>query len=250
MTLPRGIRDEPGRRLRSSVMMLLTASGLGACRSLPPLTPLSAAEAAAIATRCRTAFPVGPWEAVHVVEASLPMQQQTSLLGAIATEPLDRGFRSVLMAQEGLVLFDASVHAGELAIHRALSPFDRDGIAAATTRDIALMLFPPSGELTEVGRTSESTPACRWRQRDGSAVELAFPAADQLTLRHLDACGRASRTVVASGLDACGFAHEVQLEAPGAVGYRLRLTLVERTAPNCLATAPAGAVTEPPQDRR
>lgn len=228
-----GARRRHGGDLSAVVTSALTALALAACSPLHPLARAPGADRAALAARCDQAFPIGPWEAVHVVEASLPMQHQTALLGAISAAAPGLGFRSVLMAQEGLVLFDASYGARAVDVHRALPPFDRDGFGEGTVEDIRLLLFPAEGELTEVGYAEDSLPACRWVESDGAVVEAAFPTPDQLRIRRYDARGRLVRAGEARGLDECAFAREIDLEAPGAVGYRLHLSLVERTTPRC-----------------
>ena len=219
----------------------LLALALAACRPLPPLARAPGADRAALVDRCERAFPVGPWEAVHVIEASLPLQNQTALLGAISAAAPGLGFRSVLMAQEGLVLFDASYRSRAVQVHRALPPFDHEGFGEGTVEDIRLLLFPAEGQLEEVGYAAGPLPACRWVEGDGAVVEAAFPAADQLRIRRYDARGHLVRSADARGLDACGFAQQIELEAPGAVGYHLRLSLVERTAPRCPSPVRVGA---------
>ncbi|MBN2192066.1 MAG: hypothetical protein JW751_04560 [Polyangiaceae bacterium] len=206
---------------------------LAACHPLRPLAKVPGEDRVTLEARCGHVFPPGPWEAVHVIEASLPMQHQTALLGAVSAEGPGQGFRSVLMAQEGLALFDASYRAGAVEIHRALPPFDHDGFGEGTVEDIRLILFPAEGELSEVGWNRDSLPACRWVETDGTMVEVAFPAQDRLAIRRFDARGRLQRTAVAEGLDACGFAREIDLEAAGTAGYHLHLSLVERMAPHC-----------------
>lgn len=227
-----GAGHRGGSRGATALAALATVA-LSACSPLRPLARAPGADRAALTTRCNQAFPVGPWEAVHVVEASLPMQHQTALLGAIAAGDPGLGFQSVLMAQEGLVLFDASYRSGSVTVHRALPPFDRGGFGEGTVEDIRLLLFPAEGELREVGHVEGSLPACRWVEGDGAVVEVAFPATDQLRIRRYDARGRLLRVAEARGLDACAFAREIDLEAPGAVGYRLHLALVERTTARC-----------------
>jgi len=228
-----GPRRRGGRVRGAAASAAAGALALAACRPLPPLARAPDAERSALAARCQRAFPVGPWEAVHVVEASLPLHNQTALLGAISAAAPGLGFRSVLMAQEGLVLFDASYRSRAVEVHRALPPFDHEGFGEGTVDDIRLLLFPAEGELAEVGYAAGPLPACRWVEGDGGVVETAFPAADRLRIRRYDARGRLVRSAEARGLDGCGFAQQIELEAPGAAGYRLRLSLVERTAPRC-----------------
>ncbi len=198
---------------------------------LRPLEPLPDADAQALLDRCGQLFPLPPWEAVHVIEASLPLSHETALLGAVRAEPAGGGFRSVLMSQEGMVLFDASYEGGRIDVHRAVPPFDREGFGEGTMDDIRLVLLAPAVGLPVAGLDAQGTPTCRWR--DGEETLEAWFSKEGVALRRLDERHRELRSARWGVVDDCGFAETIDLSAPGKLGYDLRMVLVQRASATC-----------------
>ena len=205
---------------------------------LRPLEPLPHSAAAALRERCYEVFPARPWEAVHVIEVTLPMSHETALLGAVRAAPRGDEFRSVLMTQEGLVLFDASAAAGRIDVHRAVPPFDREGFGEGMVADIRLVLFAPTTNPAEVGRDVMGVPTCRWLEGP-ETIEVRL-ASMETELRRLDGHDRELRSAHLHGIDDCGFAETIELSAPGKLGYDLRMVLVQRSSDACGAETDEG----------
>jgi hypothetical protein len=199
---------------------------VSACRAGPgPLSPLLPSAGAEAAEQCRAVFPRGEWRATHVVEARMPLGNEGSFIGVVAAGPGPDAFRSLLMTQEGFVLFDARYAAGRVEVLRALPPLDPEGFGRGMTGDVRLLLFPPAGDLIEVGKTSRGEHACRWR-KGKETVEVALTGADEARLSRWDD-GSLVREGVLSGIDRRGFARRARLETKSMVGYSLSLELLE-----------------------
>jgi hypothetical protein len=199
---------------------------VSACRAGPAaLSPLAAQARAEAVEQCRAVFPRGQWRATHVVEARMPLGNEGSFIGVVAAGPGTDAFRSLLMTQEGFVLFDARYRAGGIEVLRALPPLDPQGFGRGMTGDVRLLLFPPAGELVEVGKTREGQPACRWL-KGKETVEVALTGAGKARLSRWDD-GSLAREAELSEIDRRGFARHARLETKGMVGYSLSLDLLD-----------------------
>lgn len=201
------------------------------CASGPPaIRPVVSVERAALVTRCERVFPRGSWRATHVVEAQLPLGNQASFVGVVAREPMNRatsgvGFRSLLVSQEGLTLFEASCAEGDLRVDRALPPLDNEGFGRGMTGDIRLMLFVPNGRLVAAGASELGESTCRWQDGE-QVVDVVLEGAHDAHLRHFQS-GKLVREARLVGIDEHGFAEQMWLEASGMPSYSLHLVLLD-----------------------
>jgi hypothetical protein len=155
----------------------------------------------------------------------MPLGNEGSFIGVVAAGPGPDAFRSLLLTQEGFVLFDARYDAGRVEVLRALPPLDPQGFGRGMTGDVRLLLFPPAGDLIEVGTTSRGERACRWRNGK-ETVEVALAGAAKARLSRWDD-GSLVREAVLSEIDQRGFARHARLETKGMVGYSLSLELLD-----------------------
>lgn len=215
---------------RWSTLVGIFAVGLvsaGCARQLPALSAVSPARAPGILRECQAIFPPGPWQATHVVEASMPMGNDTSLIGVVAADSKPEGFRSLLMTAEGIVLFNAVYRQGVIEVRRALPPLDPTGFGRAMIGDVHLLLFAPSGRLTEVGELPNGDGVCRW-QRGEEAVDAIVARGRVVRLLRFES-GSLVREVKFGEPNASGLPVEAWLETQGMIGYRLHLRLLEFT---------------------
>ena len=175
---------------------------------------------------CLEVFPSGAFEVVHRIDADLAGGHKAGLIGVTKTNGQDRTCRSVLLTAEGMVLLDASSSDRGIEVHRAMPPFDSRELAAGLLNDVTMILFAPAGTPLESGRLPDGRRACRWQRPDGGLTELALAESGQWSLSRRDRWGRIIRTVQARGPESRGFYQEMELEAPGAAGYRLKLHLL------------------------
>jgi hypothetical protein len=215
----------PARR-RWLVALTAGFMGFGCGGAITPILAVAATHQPSIAAECDRVFPKPPFEATHVVEAKLPMSDDTSLIGVVSANT--ESFRSVLLSQEGVVLFDAVRRADDLHVKRAVPPIDPEGFGRHMTGDVGLMLIRPVGAPSDVGLTHSGTKICRWTRRAKAGeeiveVELDAPRAARLR-RFLD--GRLERSARLTAIDERGYAHDAVLETTGLIGYELHLTLL------------------------
>lgn len=211
-------------------LSLLGPLVLGGCAGLPELVPLGPGpERAALIQRCQRLHPRTAFRAVHTIEANLPMDQTSSVIGASLVDPAGARFRAVLMSVEGLTLFDAARVGDDLTVFKALPPLDDPDFGPGLMADVALALLAPAGAPSAAGRLPDGRPACRHTSSDGGAVDL-LPAEGDLPGR-LDRYGPDEDLVRRVNLYAptgpLGLAARILLTAPGLIGYRLELTLLE-----------------------
>jgi len=209
-------------RLACGFMLTLLA---GCVRQLPAISGVSRGVEPQILQQCEAIFPAGPWQATHIIEASLPLGNDTSLIGVVAAARNPSEFRAVLMTEEGIVLLDASYRSGAIEVHRAVPPVDPEGFGRAMVGDVNLLLFRPRGNLTQVGRLETGESVCRWRNGDES-VDVIAVGGRVVRLMRFDSTSLV-REVKIGPLDARGLPSEAWLETKGMIGYSLHLKLLD-----------------------
>ena len=200
---------------------------VGCARQGPVLSPVSPERSPVIVRECQAIFPTGPWQATHVVEASMPLGNETSLIGVVVAGPNHSDFRSLLMTEEGIVIFDAIYRQGTIEVRRALPPLDPSGFGHSMVADVHLLLFTPKGRVTEVGQLSSGESVCRWRDGD-ETVDVIVARGRAVRLLRFES-GSLVREVKLGELDARGLPVEAWLETQGMIGYSLHLRLLEFT---------------------
>jgi len=219
--------------MRAAASVLAIACLTVGCAGLPELVPnAEPADSAGLMARCRGIQPHRAFRAVHAIDAALPMDQVSSLIGASLVDPEQRRYRAVLMSVEGLTLFDATASPAGLVVHRAVPPLDDPDFGPGLMADVALALLPPAGERPLVGALPDGRSACRYPQADGGVVDL-LPAAHDAPTR-IDRYDQdhhpIRRVVLGPATGPLGLAGRIVLSAPGLAGYRLELTLLEAEA--------------------
>lgn len=213
-------------------LLALLALGLatGGCAGLPEIIPFSPGpQRAALIQRCQRLQPRTAFRAVHAIEASLPMDQASSVIGASLVDPAGARFRAVLMSVEGLTLFDAVAEGDHMTVFKALPPLDDPDFGLGLMADVALALMAPASAPSAAGRLPDGREACRHVRDDGGVVDL-LPADGDLPGR-MDRYGPEQdllrRVSLGSATGPLGLAANILLTAPGLVGYRLQLTLLQ-----------------------
>lgn len=195
---------------------------VGCGGAVTPLLAMPAKRIQVTANACTQLFPRGGFEATSVVEASIPFSDDASLIAVVTSPPDQSEFRSVIMSQEGVVLFDAIRRGAEIQVQRALPPLDPQGFGRQMTDDIRLVSFRPRGE-PAVGLTEQGAAICRWVDGERT-VDVTLIGPTTAKLAEIRA-GHVVRDASLKDIGANGGAREIILEHPGITGYRLRLIL-------------------------
>jgi len=114
-----------------------------ACSSLPEIKSSGLPGKVDIRERCGSFFPAGPYQFTHSVEARLPDESRSMVLGIVLVDPPRGMIHSVIMTVEGFILFDARYHR-LLTVNQAVAPFDDPEFAEKIMADIKL-IFSPAG---------------------------------------------------------------------------------------------------------
>ncbi len=108
---------------------------------------------------CYAIFPREPWESVHRIEATV-RGGSSSLLGVTKGEPSERRLQSLLLTPEGVILFDAELSEGRIAVRKAVAPFDSPAFARGLMEDVSLLFLPPQVKPIAWGKETDGTMIC------------------------------------------------------------------------------------------
>lgn len=199
-----------------------------ACAQLPEIQPAREPLPLSSAT-CDRVFPQGDWQFLHTIEAAPPTGSKQTLLGLSQLSSTRKAGNFVLMTLEGMVLFKAHVD-GAIDISRAIPPFDKPGMAEGIIDDLRLIFFKPDQPPSMRGAADNGYRVCRFVLPEGGTQDIAIRSDIDWTVHKYNRRNRIERSVQAvpdRGRSAHGMPNHIILEAPGPVGYRLRMTLIE-----------------------
>ncbi|MGD0275399.1 MAG: hypothetical protein ABSB79_04990, partial [Syntrophales bacterium] len=102
-----------------------------------------------------------PYRFVHAIEASLPGGQVGIFIGVTIVDPAAKTIHSILLTQEGFILFDAQ-YAQSLKVNRALPPFNAEHLAGYIMEDVRLVFLAPEGAPADVSVLEDGSAICRY----------------------------------------------------------------------------------------
>jgi len=176
---------------------------------------------------CYAIFPAEPWESVYKLEATIRGGGSFSLLGVTKGEPSERRLQSLLLTPEGFILFDAELRGGEMAVRKAMAPFDSPAFAGGLMEDVSLLFLPPKDKPTGWEKKTEGTMICNWEGPDDSHTEVTGSMERGWRILRRDKYREVIKEVVLKGPFVNGLASRVELHAFEPTSYRLRMTLVQ-----------------------
>ncbi len=178
---------------------------------------------------CRQVFPHGDWQFLHTIEATPPTGSKQTLLGLSQLSSTRKAGNFVIMTLEGMVLFEAHVDGG-IDIKRAVPPFDKAGMAQGVIDDLRLIFFAPDQPASTTGSADNGNRVCRFALPGGQTQDIEVRNEADWTIYRYNRSKRIDRSVrpvAARGRSAHGWPNQIILDAPGPVGYRLSITLIE-----------------------
>jgi len=202
------------------------------CACLPDIRPANGPAALAIQAGCDATFPVGKWQFVHTIEATLPGGRKGLVMGVTVVSSAGRAMDCIILSPEGLVLFEARQEQ-DLVIRRAVFPFEEKAFAEGLVRDVQLMFLRPDASLSESGFLENGSSVCRHQGHDGKIVDIITHLDHAWEIREHGEDGRLTRTVEAWSLKSTGspdqwpVAEKMKLVSYGFPGYELTMTLVD-----------------------
>lgn len=211
--------------------LLLVALVLAGCARLPEIRPTEGIATARQVAYCEAIFPQGRWQLVHSLQIRPPVGSEQTVLGVIQLSSQQRTFHCVLMTIEGLVLFEADFD-GAVKVQRALPPLEKPGIAEGIVQDIALIFLAPDQPLDAVGFSKNSLGICRYPSAGRGVEDVALKQNGLWEIRLYNQSHRLTRIVSSMSKEepnAADLPSLVVLKAPGALGYTLKMRLIEAT---------------------
>jgi len=176
---------------------------------------------------CYAIFPSEPWESVHKIEATFRGGGSFSLLGVTKGEPSERRLQSLLLTPEGFILFDAELRDGEMAVRKAVPPFDSPAFAGGLMEDVSLLFLPPQEKPGGWGKETDGTMICNWEGPDDSDTEIKGSMERGWRILRRDKYKEVIKEVALNGPFVNGLASHVELHASEPAPYTLRMTLVQ-----------------------
>jgi hypothetical protein len=215
------------------ILLLLGVLGLIlSCHSLPQLYSKGDSADPQPGRTCRGPFPDGEWQLLHSIEATLPGGDKGFLMGLTVISSSNRTARIVIMTLEGFVVFDA-LYDRQIAVNRAVAPFDSEEFANGLIEDINLIFFKPSGSIKTFGILKSGAAVCRYQKPDGRLVDIITAGGGNWEINQYLADNRPARNVKIMSAkktdfaDWNGIADKIELTAHGSPGYSLVMDLVE-----------------------
>jgi len=199
---------------------------LTACSSLPEIKPAGPGLQPNLRQRCQAVFPAGPHQFVHAIEARLPDDSRATAMGIVTLDSARGIIRCVIMTIEGFVLFDVRYQQA-VTVDRAVHPFDSPEFAESMMADIRLVFFPPGKAFVTAGVFDNGLPGCRWRNADGSAVDVLLNQQHGWAIRQYDVSDHLSRQVRAYALNPEGTPEKIELSRYKFPSYTLKMTLLQ-----------------------
>jgi hypothetical protein len=178
---------------------------------------------------CYAVFPAEPWESVHKIEATFRGGGSFSLLGVTKGEPSERMLQSVLLTPEGFILFDAELRDGEMAVRKAVAPFDSPAFARGLMEDVSLLSLPPQAKPTGWRKETDGTILCRWEGPNDSRTEVTGSMENGWRILRRDRYREVTKEVILKGPFINGLASHVELHGSEPASYKLRMTLVQQS---------------------
>ncbi len=214
------------RRRGPFIWLLMISLIFTACSSLPEIKSSGLPGNADIRERCRSFFPAGPYQFTHSIEARLPDESRSMVLGIVLVDPPREMIHSVIMTVEGFILFDARYHR-LLTVNQAVAPFDDPEFAEKIMADIKLIFSPPAGRLIDTGALDNGFPVCRYRDEKGLTSDVLANRDFGWAINQYDSSGHLSRQVRAYSRNAEGIPERIELSRHQSPRYGLKLMLLQ-----------------------
>ena len=182
--------------MKSITFLVILLLGTVSCTGLPKLDPVNPSIMPEIHKRCADVFLEGKWRFVHLIEFTMPGNKKSFLMGITVISPEERKIESVIMTIEGFVFLDA-YYDQKVVINRGIPPFDSIDFATGMMDDIKLMFFKPEGNFLEVSVFEDGSNVCRYKNSDGSVIDVITKSGCNWEIRKYDPSGAQTKTVKA-----------------------------------------------------
>ncbi|HQL00787.1 MAG TPA: hypothetical protein PK090_08440 [Smithellaceae bacterium] len=198
------------------------------CASLPKLDPAGGA------FDCPAPFLTEKTRLIHAIEARVA-GRVSSVIGVTLADPAERAMSVAIVGTEGLSLFEADSKNGEIAVKRALPPFDQHDFARGMMSDIELIFFAPQPVHRHQGLDEAGCRVCRYAAPKEGFTDVSEVEDGVYRIRRYSPGMALKREVTIRGDRGERFA-QIDLQAYERVRYRLIMTLLEAETVSGAAT--------------
>ncbi len=175
-------------------LLLITLMLTISCGSLPELEPGNLSIISDIHERCSIPFLDDKWQLIHSIEATMPDGKKGFVVGITVIAPQTGTIHCVIMTIEGLVVFDAQ-YDQKVVINRGIPPFDSVDFAKDLMNNIKLVFLEPDGQLIESGMLNNGSYVCRYRNNDGTIVDVIINQDNTWIIRQYNNRSCLTRTI-------------------------------------------------------
>ncbi|MDI6741322.1 MAG: hypothetical protein QMD11_01165 [Smithella sp.] len=204
-------------------LCLLLMAFVMACQSLPTIHPSGSGE---IHFDCADPFTKHPYRFVHAIEARMPGDVRSSVIGITLVEPAGRFISCAIITAEGMTLWEAESSASGTIIHRALPPFDSARVSQNMLEDIKLVFLPPQGQLYQKGYLSDESKVCRYQEENGDWVDVKENKSGNVEIGLYSSSGALKRQILFKKI-AKDIYQSIELQADAIFDYLLLMTLID-----------------------
>mgnify|MGYP001221633064 CR=1 FL=1 len=202
--------------------ILMMAALMAACSSMPAIRPSGDAGPK---TACPRVHVLQNARFIHAIEFRAAGRTQTVFMGVTLVHPRQKAVTCGIVSAEGLSLFEATRHRGDIQVSRALPPFDAPDFARNLMEDVELIFLPPSGDPAGEGFLPDGRKICRWKLAQGGWLDISQDAEGRNQIDRYTEDGDLTRSVLfAAGGDPYS---ALELRASGLMSYVLTMTLIE-----------------------
>lgn len=204
-------------------LCLMVMAFLTACQSLPVIHPSGSGE---FHFDCADPFTKDPHRFVHAIEARMPGDVRSSVIGITLVDPSRRFISCAIITVEGMVLWEAESSGSHTIIHRALPPFDSAGVSQNMLADITLVFLAPQGPLYQKGYLNDQSNVCRYREENGYWVDVIENKSGNVEIGLYSPSGALKRQVMFRKV-ANKMYQSIKLQASAPFDYVLLMTLID-----------------------
>lgn len=158
-------------RAKWSIPLFILMALLTSCDNIPVIKSFDPSAGSIISKNCGKPFANVPYCFVHAIEASLPGGQLGIFIGVTIVDPGAKTIQSILLTQEGFILFDAQ-YAKSLKVNRALPPFNAEHLAGYIMDDVRLVFLAPEGAPAGVHVLSDGSTICRYQKTQNMIEDI------------------------------------------------------------------------------
>ena len=194
-----------------------------ACQSLPAIHPSGAGE---MPFDCADPFTKDSYRFVHAIEARMPGDARSSVIGITLVDPSRRFISCAIITVEGMVLWEAESSESGAIIHRALPPFDTASVSQNMLDDIKLVFLPPQAPLYQKGYLNDESNVCRYQKESGEWVDIKENKSGNVEIGLYSSSGALKRHVMFKKV-AKNMYQRIELQAVATFDYVLLMTLID-----------------------